>query len=94
MQEPDAPPSLAPRPAAVFRTVLASAAAKERSSRARRPDRVQAIASLADSDLATLAQEFGRMLHASADVSALATSLHATLRTLCPDAPAGEVDDA
>ena len=94
MQEPDAPSSSAPRPAAVFRTVLASAAAKERSSRARRPDRVQAIASLADDDLATRAQAFERLLNASADISAMATSLHATLRTLSPDAPSAEIDDA
>jgi hypothetical protein len=95
MQEPASPSSRARRPAAVFRTLLAAAAAKERSSRARRPDRVQAIASLADSDLATLTQVFEQLLHASADVSAMASSLHATLRTLSPDAPSsGEGDDA
>ena len=93
MQETNAPSTRTPRPAAVFRAALAEAAARERAVRARRPDRIQAIASLTDDDLSTLAQELDRLLHAADDAGAIAASLHATLRTLSPDAPAGDVDD-
>jgi hypothetical protein len=94
MQETDARSTRTPRPAAVFRAALAAAAARERAVRARRPDRVQAIASLTDGDLATLAQELEQLLHTADDASAIAASLHATLRTLSPDAPTSEVGDA
>jgi hypothetical protein len=94
MQETDATSTGVPRPAAVFRVALAEAATTERSTRARRPDRVQAIAGLTDGDLADLAQEFERLLRAPGDVGTMAASLHATLRTLSPDAPDGEVGDA
>lgn len=94
MQETNAPSTRTPRPAAVFRAALAEAAARERAVRARRPDRVQAIASLTDADLVTLTQELERLLHTTADASATAASLHATLRTLSPDTSADEVDDA
>jgi hypothetical protein len=94
MQETDAPSTRTPRPGAVFRAALAEAAARERAVRARRQDRIQAIAGLAESDLITLAQELERLLRTADDASAIAASLHATLRTLSPDAPSGEVDDA
>ena len=94
MQETNAPSTRTPRPAAVFRAALAEAVARERAVRARRPDRIQAIASLTDADFITLAQELERLLHTTADASATAASLHATLRTLTPDTPADEVEDA
>lgn len=94
MQESDTPYARTPRPAAIFRAALAEAAARERAGRVRRPDRVQAIASLTDGDLVTLAQQFETLLRGSADAVASAASLHATLRTLSPDAPTDEVDDA
>ena len=94
MQETNAPSTRTPRPGAVFRAALAEAATRERAVRARRPDRVQAIASLTDGDLVTLAQELERLLHTADDVTTMAASLHATLRTLSPDTPGGEVDDA
>ena len=94
MQETNAPSTRTPRPGAVFRAALAEAATRERAVRARRPDRVQAIASLTDGDLVTLAQQFETLLRGSADAVASAASLHATLRTLSPDAPTDEVDDA
>ena len=94
MQESDAPSTAVPRPAAVFRAALADVAARERAVRARRPDRVQAIAGLTDGDLAGLVQEFERLLRAPAEVGAMAASLHATLRTLGPDTSADEVRDA
>lgn len=94
MQGTDVPSTIVPRPAAVFRTALADAASRERSVRARRPDRVQAIASLTDGDLAGLAQEFEKMLRGPADASAMAASLDATLRALSPDTSADEVGDA
>ena len=93
MQETNAPSTRTPRPAAVFRAALAEAAARERAVRARRPDRIQAIASLTDGDLSTLAQELDRLLHVADDAGAIAASLHATLRTLSPDALTGEADD-
>lgn len=94
MQETNAPSTVVPRPAAVFRTALAEAAARERSGRARRPDRVQAINELTDADLASLAQAFEALLRAPADASAMAERLHAALRTLGPDTPTGAVRDA
>jgi hypothetical protein len=94
MQEPDVSSSLAPRPAAVFRAALTSVAAKERAVRARRPDRVQAVASLSDSDLVALSQEFELLLRASGDVTALATRLQTALRSLSPDGSSGEADRA
>ena len=93
MQETNAPSTVVPRPAAVFRAALAEAASRERASRPRRPDRVQAIAGLTDGDLASLAQAFELLLRAPADPSAMAASLHATLRALSPDAASGEVED-
>jgi hypothetical protein len=94
MQESDTPSTGAPRPAAVFRAALADVAARERAVRARRPDRVQAVASLTDGDLADLAQAFESLLRAPADASAMAARLHDTLRALSPDAPSDEVGDA
>jgi len=94
MPETDAPSTAAPRPTVAFRTALAEAASRERAVRARRPDRVQALASLTDGDLVGLAQAFEAMLRGPADASAMAASLHAALRALSPDAPADEVGDA
>ena len=94
MEEPTARSSIALRPATVFRSALAELAARERSGRARRPDRVQAVAGLTDGDLAALSAAFEELLHSTSNVSAIAASLHATLRALGPDVPAGEVDDA
>ena len=94
MQETNAPSTAMPRPAAVFRTALAEAAARERAVRARRPDRVQAIAGLIDDDLASLAQAFETLVRAPADASAMAASLHAALRMLSPGASPEEVGDA
>ena len=94
MQESDAPSTRTLRPAAVFRAALAEAATRERAVRARRPDRVQAIASLTDADLVTLGQEFERLLHTADDASAITASLHAMLRMLSPDAPEDGGDDA
>jgi hypothetical protein len=78
----------------VFQAALAEAAARERAVRARRPDRIQAIATLHDDDLVALVQELERLLRAPADLGAAVASLHATLRRLSPDAPAEEVGDA
>jgi hypothetical protein len=94
MQEPDASAARTPRPAAIFRAALAEAAAKERAVRARRPDRIQAIAGLTDSDLGNLAAEFERLLRTSSDATAMAASLRARLDTLGPDVQADEVGDA
>jgi len=94
MQEPDARSALAPQPAAIFRAALAAAAAKERSGRARRPDRIQAIAGLTDGDLGSLVAEFERLLRTSADANAMAASLRARLHALSPDVQADEVGDA
>jgi hypothetical protein len=94
MQEFDTPSTGMPRPVAVFRAALAEVAARERAVRARRPDRVQAIASLTDGDLADLVQAFESLLRSPADAGAMAASLHDTLRVLSPDAPADEVGDA
>jgi hypothetical protein len=86
--------TLAQRPVAVFRVALAEAAAKERSVRSRRPDRVQAVAGLTDGDLGGLAAEFERLLRMSADANAMAVSLRATLHTLSPDVSDDEAGDA
>ena len=94
MQESEPRSSGGARPAVLFRTALGEAAAKERASRTRRSDRIQAIAELTDADLTRLALEFETLLRASTDASAMAASLHAALRTLAPDAPGGEVGDA
>lgn len=95
MQKPAARSTLALKPAAMFRSALAAAAARERSVRARRPDRVQAIAGLTDSDVVSLAEEFEALLRSSADASALAARLHAALRALSPEVPVGdEINDA
>ena len=94
MPEPDVTPSSAPRPALVFRTALTSIVAKERSARTRRTDRVQAVASLSDSDLVALVQAFEQLMHGPADVSTMVTRLHATLRTISPAASNGEDGDA
>ena len=81
-------------PVAIFRSALAGAAAKERSGRARREDRVQAITGLTDRDLERLAAEFEALLRAPADPSALAARLDAALRTLSPEVSDGEAGDA
>ena len=93
MQEPATSTPPAPRPVAVFRSALVDVAAKERAVRARRPDRVQAIAGLADDDLAQLAEAFDALMRGPADASAMAASLHAALRSLSPDVPADELDN-
>ena len=90
MQDATAPSKLAMRPVEIFRAALAEAATRERASRARRPDRVQAIAGLTDGDLARLTEELERLLHATDDASALPERLHAALRALCPDEPLDE----
>lgn len=94
MQEPAARSTRTLQPAAVFRSALAEVSARERAVRARRPDRIQAIAGLTDGDLVRLAEEFEKLLRTSADPSAMASSLHAALQTLSPDVPGGGIDDA
>ena len=95
MQKPAVPSTLALQPVAIFRSALAAAAAKERSSRARRPDRVQAIAGLTDHDLASLTEVFEALLQAADDASMLATDLRAALHALSPEMPVDEeADDA
>lgn len=94
MRESDAHSGPGPRPTTVFRSALSSIASKERAVRTRRPDRAQALNGLSDRDLATLTQEFERLLHATADAAAMSESLHATLRTLSPETSDGEVGDA
>jgi hypothetical protein len=89
-QETTAPSKLAPRPAAIFRSALADAAARERASRPRRGDRIRAIAGLTDGDLARLAEEFEGLLHAANDPSAMAERLQLALRALAPEAPLDE----
>ncbi len=89
MQESTASLVRALQPVVMFRSALAEAAAKERSSRRVRQERIQAIASLTDRDLDRLAEQFEALLHLS-DPNLLAASLEEMLQTLSPESPDGE----
>jgi hypothetical protein len=89
-QEPSGRSTLRLQPVMVFRSALAEAAAKERASRPRRRDRIEAIATLTDRDLVSLTEQFDTLLRASADASELAADLHAALRALSPEEPVAE----
>lgn len=78
------------QPAAVFRMALYEAAAKERSARRTRQDRVRAIAGLAEDDLARLAEVFEALLRSDDEADRIATRLHAALRELSPEELSGE----
>src|ERR671932_376635 len=95
MAERSAETAAAPQPVAAFRTAILGAAARERAGRARRPERVAAIASLEDGDLVRLVECFERLLRDHGDVATLVARLHYELRSLTPDAPADlEADHA
>ena len=93
MAEPSTP-SGALQPAVVFRSALAAAAAKERGSRTRRPERLAAVRELTDGDLARLVEQFETLLHGPADAGALAAALHEGLRALSPEPTTEEASDA
>ena len=88
------PTSGGPQPVTVFAAALADAAAKERGSRTRRPDRIEALAGLTASDLGHLSETFAALLHGPADVGALTDELHAVLQAMSPEAPSEEARDA
>jgi hypothetical protein len=73
-----------------FRAALVAAIAKERGSRARRPERVTAVASLTDADRDRLAETFELLLGGPHELGALVDDLHGQLRRLSPPAMAEE----
>ena len=94
MQSSNAASRPVPHAESAFRDALAAVSAKERAVRARRPDRIEAVASLQDRDLVRLALEFDRLLHGPADASTMTARLHAALQSLSPETPTREDDDA
>lgn len=92
---PTPPDPAALQPVAAFRAALRTAADQARKSRAQRPERVQAIAALTETDLARLTDHFAALLRGPADIGALTSALHAELRALAPEqAPREEDADA